>query len=251
MAYDLYIWPSSWIFLINLNRYMARRLVSILKSRWRQFRFSCDINNTLKFVVNKPLSRWKIPEKKIHGPKNINIFQTVKKSFDSAGIGPNSATFHTKISLILLVLGLGSLFNEAETFFELAQSIYMCSAFFAVVFAFMKVIFNLNKFLILMNDWECLINTSKLNKIKHQSTIPTSRAYFSIFFSQYFSIWICSIAIISHGNTLSSGKTEWNYIVKMAPSILTLLVLVRSAFIYLISDLCSGAFILPIPMWWA
>lgn len=130
-----------------------------------QFTSACDRNESkycklLKLLIVMENSQPELPK--------IQIFQTIRKNFDSIGIESNqSRPFNTKIWLVSLTLGLGItctlifIVDETKTFFELTLSIYECSTLVAAAFAFLITIYYLDKLYIILNDWECIVNTSK------------------------------------------------------------------------------------------
>lgn len=101
----------------------------------------------------------------------IKILHTVQKNLIYLGIGLNPAiklqTSNGKILINFLILTtavvwmLLYILNNAETFTEYTQSIYLSSSFILMILALIITIFNSTKLYKIINHCECLINIRK------------------------------------------------------------------------------------------
>lgn len=101
-------------------------------------------------------------------PPKIKILQIVQKNLANLGVDLSSANriefFNGEIAIDFLILAIAIIwillyiFNDAETFTEYTQSIFICSTFILMILALTITIFNSTKLNQIINDCECLIN---------------------------------------------------------------------------------------------
>lgn len=96
----------------------------------------------------------------------IKVFQTIQKNLSAMGI-IKRRPINARIFLSLLTLGLATIFeliyiiNEAQTFFQYTESIYICSAFILASSYLTILIIHSNEMFQMINAIECTANTSK------------------------------------------------------------------------------------------
>lgn len=98
----------------------------------------------------------------------MEVFKTIRKNFVTVGISPKLATqaypFNGKISMGFLILNLTLIFifvyifNDAKTFFEYTQSIYMASALILFIFVLLILISKVGKLFEFINNCDKILN---------------------------------------------------------------------------------------------
>lgn len=122
----------------------------------------------------------------------IKIFQTIQVHLSALGICPKSAMqsrrFSSRMSACLLVLVSGIIclalyvLNDAETFFEYTQSIYVCSAYTTAALILIIMDLKSSELFQLIDGFECLLNSSKW-KIQQsfRQNFKTNKSFSTLF----------------------------------------------------------------------
>lgn len=107
--------------------------------------------------------------KQKHTSSKLKIYQVIQKNFATLGICPNLTMqpypingkifigFQILISGIYFLLMY--IFNDAQTFIEYTQTIYICSCATLMSIAFIIILINVEKLFNLINNCEKVINT--------------------------------------------------------------------------------------------
>lgn len=153
--------------------------------------------------------------------RKLKIFRVIQKNLSAVGIDSNSGNqfrrFNEKNIMGLLKLSIciaGSLmyiFNEAKTFLEYTQSIYMCSTFIIVTLILIVLIFNLNELSKNIQDCERIANTSK--STKNRTQIQFCVTIYPYYLLQCYSIQVLIVAFNLHKNASTSGKAKQDAII--------------------------------------
>lgn len=95
----------------------------------------------------------------------LKLFQTLQKNLSSIGI-VRRHPFNARIALILLILGVGIIFesvyifHEAQTYLDYTQSICMFSGVILVTFNLLIMALYLTELFEIIDHCECISNTS-------------------------------------------------------------------------------------------
>lgn len=135
---------------------------------------------------------------------SIGLFRTLKKNFSILGINLNAETqlnpFNANIRTTVFALGLGIIstltyiFNEAQTFFQFSQSIYICCACTDAILILLTCIVHSNELCKLFKNCEDFVNTGKHEHLNCFITTLELNAFSKYFSPQYFRIQIFRIA---------------------------------------------------------
>lgn len=193
----------------------------------------------------------------------MNAFDTIRYNFAIIGISPNQSgqmhLFNPRncVALVLiainLILNVGFLIHDADSFQKYVSSAYTCSTLLACIIAFEIVIWKTTKIFIFLDRVEEIIENRKLVMLLqfaygcYSTTLKENGHYVAGQENP-----ISKNIYTETGRKIQAAIKILNFVmVKVSPICLILPEFMRSFYAYFTTDLGNDAFVLLFPVWWA